>query len=461
MTSGSVNSTYTNGYISPETFLNKREIRREVFDKYNERSLIDMLWHSKRKQLADNTRFNHFEHDYLYSYVQQAGAASGTSSAGNPVTITAKVISPAETEGPGSWAETSYSTSPFKVGDLVLIGAVRGWITAVNKTTAGAHTFTAYPVDQNDNIVAAASADLYIPIFSNGKSDGSGMPGSMVRKPILYFNYTQIFANNFTSNGSVATNKAEVNVQGKPYWYLQGAVDASLKHLLDMEFNFIINHRSDGLTDPNNDNEETYMNGGLDWYGSTYGNNLNYTSGSFAYSNLEAAEKALSGDRAAKHALYFNGLDINIEMDDAIKGKLDNSGSANIDWSVFGDGDGEQRAVDWGIDGFRFSNRNYMKKEMEFLNYGPVTGYSGGDWKQRSYLIPIGTIKNPKPKNERDEYLDTISIRYKANDRGARFIEHWVRDKRITNQDKLEFNYQTEAGLHMVGTSQMVRFTPS
>lgn len=457
-----IQSSYTSAYISPETFLNARDIRREIFDKYNERNLLDMLWHSGYKMITDRTRFNWFEHDFLYSYFQIA-SSTGTPGAGNPVTITVKVITPAETEGPGSWAVAAYTVSPGKKTDTVMVGDVRGWISATDKTTDGAHTYTISPVDVNDDIVTATVDDDYVALFSNAKADGTTQPESMVRKPILYYNTTQIFANNYTSYGSEAANKSEVVVKGKPYYYLQGVEDASLKHMLDMEFAFIMGKRSDSLVDASFNNEAVNTTGGLDWFIDTFGNNLTYTSGSFDYDDLETIEKSLSANRAARHVLQLNGIDVNIEIDDAVKGKLDAGGSSAVDWSKFGDGDGAKRAIDWGIDGFRFSNRNYYKKEMEFLNYKPITGNPtlSASWPGYSYTIPLGTIKNPRPMGAYDEYFDTISIRYKANDRGARFIEHWVRDHKITNDDQIEFNYRSEAGLMFVGASQAVSKKPA
>jgi hypothetical protein len=56
-----------------------------------------------------------------------------------------------------------------------------------------------------------------------------------------------------------------------------------------------------------------------------------------------------------------------------------------------------------------------------------------------------------------DDYVDTLSCRYKRNDRQNRFIKHWTRDVTITNQDRIEFNYLSDVGLMMARLNQWIR----
>ena len=143
-----------------------------------------------------------------------------------------------------------------------------------------------------------------------------------------------------------------------------------------------------------------------------------------------------------------------IDIDAVIKGKMDNSG---VRYEQFGKGDAQQRAVDFGFDSFRFSQRSYHKRAFDFMNYLPVTGIAGSPFPDNGYVIPLDRIRNPKPIGENDEEMDTITLRFKRNDRQNRFVKHWTRDVTITNNDRLEFNHLSEAGLQFAMLNQAIK----
>jgi len=126
-----------------------------------------------------------------------------------------------------------------------------------------------------------------------------------------------------------------------------------------------------------------------------------------------------------------------------------------MDYSAFGTGNAKQRAVDFGFDSMRFNSRTYHFKECEALDYKPVTGsgLTASPYPDRGFVIPMDRIKNPNPSNGLGGTLDSISIRFKKNDRYDRYIQHWVRDHKITNLDQVEFNHLSELGLQFVGAN--------
>lgn len=434
----SVEGFLTTSYLAPNSFIHKREIAKQVFPRYREDTLFDFLFYTERKVLSDNTRFNWFEWDYLYGYATVLSNVA-TNTAGAPTTITIDTASHQE----------SGTKSSGKKWDSVMVNGIHGWVSAIDKSTANAHTYTIQPVDDTANfgVTDALAADILV-FYSNAKSDGSGMPESMVRKPTLYYSYTQIFATQYMAFGSESTNKIEFNVDGKPYYYLQGVEDAALKHKMDIQFAFLLNTQGDTIVDSDNGDEPVYHTRGIESYIDNFGNTQTYTTLDFA--DLTDIEKTLSRERAPDQMMWINGVNLDIDIDNLVKGKMDNSG---INYSAFGKGNASQRAVDFGFGSFRFSKRTYHKKAVDYMNYLPVTGYAGSPYPDMGFIIPLDRVRDAKSNKE----MDTIAMRYKQNDRVNRFIKHWTRDVTITNLDRIEFNHLSEVGLQMAAVNQCIK----
>jgi len=440
----SVENTLTEGYLAPNTFLNKRDIRQRIFDRYDEKNLFDFLFHTGRKKKTVATDFSWFEFGYLFSMAEIA-AKTGTSGAGNTVTITATSTSHLE----------SGTLSPGKKWDTVIVGGVRGWIQSVDKTTANTHKYVVKPVRETDNIVAAAVVGELVSFYSNAKPDGVGMPTSETRLPDRFTNNVQIFSEQFTTDGSISASQVEVSIDGKNYYYLQGAEDAANKFNNKIEFALLLNVPSVGLDDDVS-GKPVNITRGMESYVDDYGNEEPYAA-TFGWTDFVNIEKVLAKERAPREMMMANGINLNIQVMELLKSKNDNTG---IMYSAFGKGDAKQKAVDFGFNSFSF-NRTYHIKEFEALNYEPVTGHSASPYPDMGFVIPLDRVKNPKPSGADDQYNDTICLRYKENDRENRFIKHWTRDQTITNLDQLEFNHQAEMGLQMVGLNQFVKVVKS
>ena len=347
----SVEGFLTNSYLAPNSFIHKREIAKKVFPRYREDTLFDFLFYTDRKVLSDNTRFNWFEWDYLYGYATVLSNVAG-GGAGASTAITINTASHQE----------SGTKSAGKVWDSVIVNGIRGWVSAQNKTVDDAHVYTIKPVNALDDFgVTDALAGEILVFYSNAKSDGSGQPESQVRKPTLYYSYTQIFATQYMAYGSESTNKIEFEVGGKPYYYLQGVEDAALKHKMDMQFAFLLNVQGDTIVDAGNGDEPVYHTRGMEDYIDNFGNTQTYTT--FDFADMTDIEKTLSRERAADSLMVINGVNLDIDMDAVLKSQVENNA---INYAAFGKGDAKARAIDFGFDSYRFSRRNYHKKAVDF-----------------------------------------------------------------------------------------------
>lgn len=434
----SVEGQLTTSYLAPNTFIHKREIARKVFPRYREDTLFDFLFYTDRKVESANTRFNWFEWDYLYGFATvETNVAGG--GAGASTTITIEEAS----------HQDSGTKSSGKLWDSVIVNGIRGWVSAIDKGTDDAHTYTIKPVDSLADFGAtdALIGDILV-FYSNAKSDGSGQPTSQIRKPTQYYNYTQIFATQFEAYGSESTNKVEFEINGKPYFYLQGVEDAALKHKTDIQFAFLLNTIGDTIVDAGNGDEPVYHTRGMESYIDNFGNTQTYTT--FDYADLTDIEKTLSAERAPMEMMWINGVNLDIDIDGVVKGKLDNNG---MNYAQFGKGDGKKRAVDFGFDSFRFSQRTYHKKAVDYLNYLPVTGFAGSIYPDTGFICPLDRVRDAKTGDE----MDTIALRFKKNDRMNRFVKHWTRDVTITNNDRIEFNHLSEVGLQMAAVNQCIK----
>jgi len=447
----SIEGSLDSAYVAPNTFLMKRDIRKKIFKRYKEETLFDWAVFTNRTVVTDNERFNWHELGYLYGYAQVQSSSAIAYTAGTKVTIVLTADSHTEngTKSAGKdWDEVQ----------LVINGTpVRGWVQSKDPSTPYAHSYVIKPIRQIDNITGGslnALANLYVAFYSSAKADGTDQPTSMIRKPDLYYNYTKIVGTQFVADGSESANKAEVEVDGKPFYYLQGVEDAANKHNLDINFAFILGERWDGsLTDDNNAAKPVRTTAGIDSMLRDYGNPFPY-SGTPDYSTLTGIEKILSRERAPDQLMMINGVNFDISLDTVIKGKLDYNG---MNYSAFGTGDAKQRAVDFGFDSFRFSKRTYHKNVQDFMNYLPITGFSGSPYPDMSFLLPIDRVANPAPTGDADREMDTICVRYKENDKQNRYVKHWTRDVTITNKDQIEFNHLSEVGLQLAMLNQTIR----
>jgi len=449
----SVEGVLNAGYIASNTFINKRDIRKKIFPRYNEHNLFDFLHLTDRTKETDNTLFNWHELGYLYGYGQVLSSTGGAAP-GASVTITLTT---------GSHQEGG-TKSAGKQWDLVLLNGIRGWVqtkTAVVPTNNGAHQYIIKPIRATDTFGATPLLNnKVVAFFSTAKADGTGQASSMVRKPDRFYNTTQIISTQFMAYGSESANKAEVEINGKPYFYLQGEEDAATKHNTDMNFAFVLGEGTDATTplvDTDNASEVVNTTKGMEAFIRDFGNNVQWTTIDLAF--MQGIEKILNRERAPVEMLMINGVNIDVLFDQFVNSEVGQSG---IQYDKFGNGNAAARAVDFGFNSFRFSKHVYHKQCADFMNYAPVTGNAitgqNSPYPDMSLVGPLDKVANPKPVGAMDDdYVDTLCVRYKRNDRQNRYIKHWTRDVTVTNQDRIEFNYLSDVGLMMARLNQWIR----
>lgn len=424
-------SDYTAGFVSPTSYLLKPDVRNQIFDGYREDMLYDFLIHSGKSAVTGDRTFRWLEHDFIY-HVHTVESKSGSAGAGNSVTV---VLEEADHLQSGT-------LSQIKIKDEVIVftaasGAIKGYVTAKVTSSADAHTVTISPLDATIDLVTATAAADTIGIFSSAASDGAGMTDATSRLPVEFYNYVQIIDTAKKTDGQESARQSWVEIEGKPYYYNQLVVDGDLEQRLKMNSVFIFGHRTT-KTDPVT-SKTAYFTGGLEFWADTEGYSEPYSS-NFAIGDLQNVCKNLDKERATGKQLFLVGNTLDFDVDDFVKGRLDNTA---IDWSSMGVGSAASRMIDFGVDGFRYNNFTFMKKKMDIFTYAGLNS-AASPYPTMGFTIPWDRVRGADGKER-----DTIRMRYMQNDRGSRYNRFWVRDEKITNSDQIEFNHKGEVGLEL------------
>lgn len=433
-TAWNVEAGYDASFVAPSTYLMKREIRKKIFEAYDERAIYDFLIHSGRTLVSANTQFNWHEFDsFNHTHTIESFTGSG---AGTPIVATLE-----EVDHLSSGALTG-NLSQLKVKDLVIVytatAAVRGYVTTTDKTTDTAHIVTIDPLDDTVDLGSLTANGDQIVKYSSAASDGAVMTAATSRLPVPYYGYVQIIDTQKKVDGGEAANQAEVEIDGKPYYYNQIVVDGDLEQRMKIENAFLFGVRNT-KADPVETPKVAYMTAGLEWYADNQGYAEPY-SGTFGLTDLQNVQRNLDLEKAPAKQLLLVGNELNMSCDDFIKGRLDNTA---VDWSSMGVGSVAGKEVDFGVDGFRYGNYTFMKKKFGALNtLGLTGGITNSNYPYMGFCVSWDRVKGANGEDQ-----DTICLRYKANDRGSRFMKFWTRDEKVTNRDQVEFNHKSEVGL--------------
>lgn len=430
-----VESGYDSAFVAPSSYLLKREIRNKIFQAYDERALYDFLIHSNKTLKSANTTFRWFEWD-SYNHTHTVESVTGTSGAGNPAVYK---LDNADHLDSGALVG---NLSQIKVKDLVIVytatSAVKGYVIATNKAVLTDHTVTVDPLDDAVNLVALSAATNQIVVYSSAASDGAVMTASTARLPVPYYGYVQIIDTQKTTDGGEAANEAEVMVDGKPYFYNQLISDGDLEQRMKIENAFLFGVRNT-KADPVETPKLSYMTAGLEWYADNQGYAEPY-SGTFSLTDLQNVQRNLDLEKAPAKQLLLVGNELDLAIDDFMKGRLDNTA---INWAEMGIGSVAGSTLDFGVDGFKYGNFTWIKKKFGALNaLGLTGGITNSNYPYMGFSVSWDRVRTADGQD-----ADTIALRYKASDRENRFMQFWDRDKKQTNRDQFEFNHKSEVGL--------------
>lgn len=230
-----------------------------IFDRSFEKSLVRIygpenyaivqmaLGNSVMEAKTDNRSFYHYEKRGLHQFFT-VNAAITNPSAGAAVTVTL---------GTGSYFNSG-TQSPVRVGEVVRImtSGIEGMVTAVNKTTANAHTATITPLVSTQAFVSASSSNLLAGEYllmrgavnvgeQSAKLDGIS--------PLLdkITNTTTEHRDDYTITDRAASERNEVDFgNGQHYYYYLAQDDMNRRYMNNAFFKIMegvaVNNLSNG-----------------------------------------------------------------------------------------------------------------------------------------------------------------------------------------------------------------------
>ena len=316
---GIINKQYVS---SLDSFLDTREIRKEVTDIYNEDNLTDILnLGNKKKPIATGQPFySTYVAESLFKLLDTTGGTvngSGTTSLNFACTAATS----------GQTRKDDILLAPTGVASLIVTNVV---------TASGIDTVYAVSV-AGTNVVLTAGQKLSI--YSVAVGENSTSQANIRFGQTRYFNKYQIFREISVVTDVQTAATVETTYNGQPYFAVKDHLDKQV--LLKGKINaaFIAGDMSttsfadanpylvDGNSSGGNGGGAVQTTRGLHKYNELFGNTIvDGTAGVYSQANLDNAVAVLIAARAPKDQLAFASSIVRTKMDTYLK----NLGSSGI-----------------------------------------------------------------------------------------------------------------------------------
>ena len=415
-------------YLSSTTFLDQREILKQVLDVEDNESFLDLMDVMGRSTPTSQVTYRHFVNSDLYASAEvQNDPAGGNAGDVFSVDLVQSAIQPIVGE-----------IMMTKDGKRALVTAITN--DANNTINVKAlETIAEGDIETGDTVV----------FFTNAYGEGTG--SNLMRKSDLTAtsNNVQIFKTKTSITDLAAGSKIEVEYKGKPYYFLKQQHDAFLKHRMDVQYGML--YGIGGSTTDASGNTVN-MTKGLHEY--IKGGGVQQTvanAGTVALAtDLNNLSRKLDKARAGAEYIILaggeadNAIDLGIATADMFK-------SGGVQYGAFNGS--EEQAVKLGFESFRIFGRTFHKKRLQALDNGnvvnPVDAFKFDSY---AYLIPSNGVK----VEHGGGVVDRISTRYMELHDGSttRYREKLLGGLAPTptsDTDTLDIVYTSIEGLSVVG----------
>ena len=417
-------------YLSSISFLDQREILKNVLDVAESESFLDVLDYMGRAVPSATIAYDNFVNNSLYAKAtldnDPAGAAAGETM---NVSIGASDVVPA-------------------VGEIMMLKNGKQAIVTQQVTPAD----NTFEVKAIDTIAGGdiGSGDTVV-FISNAHTEGSA--ANLMRKSNLTKsqNRVQIFKTKTSITDLAAGSKIEVEYKGKPYYFIKQQHDAFLKHRLDVAYGML--YGKGGTTSDVNGNTIN-LTKGLHTYISEKSNDINVSSGgTVAVADFSTISRLLDKSRGPAEYMILAGGEIDNAIDTGLA-TSDPFKSGGVQYNAFNGS--QEQAVALGFESFRFFGRTYHKKRLQALDNVEVTNpVDAFKFDEYAYFIPDGQIKVAMGEGSvdriRTRYLelhDGTTTRYREKLLGG------LAPTPTSETDTLDVVYTSIEGLEVVGPEQ-------
>ena len=385
VTTGTVNKPY----ISAVSFLDKREIYRQIIDQYQDDEWLDFLTDAQQNKIfapgneqSSVPVYHSFQNDPLYVLLDTTGATVTLSGASNNI---------ATVTGLGSSAQNL-----LVAGMLLYLPG--GQVLRV-QTVPSASSFTARTVDGSTMAGSPSNtftAGMKLSVFSNAQEEGSNGVDPLRWSLSSISNRIQIFSNSIKLTDVQVMSGVEVEVNGQAYILPYEAIRGMQRHRGDISLAFWLGKISDTLfsdsspllAGANGNGVQTTR--GMDQYITTYGiQDTVATPGTFVLADIKDINTQLTAQRAPMEYIVAGAQEVVSTYSDFFK-NLNSSGVESVRIQVNG------RELDMEVEKFKYGGRTFNLKSLNVLSNDQVINYIGtGSSKitpaKSAYYLPMGT----------------------------------------------------------------------
>lgn len=347
----------------------------------------------KRKCIRD-TYYFHEEGQFFASVATIAAASDQT-------TFTRITLSSADHDNAGV---NSYPV----VGNLVVFeNEAVGYVVAINRSVASAHTVDVYPCDTtNNNIFASAVNGTVMSFYSNAQQEASTQTEVRVPKTSKVTNFVQNFRNGYRVTDVAKRNHTEFTYDGQPFLHPKGIDDMMNRHMLEEDEGLLITPSSSGLV--NAGSNAIQLAKGLIPQITDNGNTMEYF-GTVDKTTWDDAVLILNRNYASNEYMCGMGLPVMQGLENWLI-DFNDGADKNISFSAF-DG-GQKQAVNLDFRSISISGFTFHFKVWGILSHADSLGAGNMPYKDMMVMIPTGTTPNPGYSegigNENEPYLTLV-----------------------------------------------------
>jgi hypothetical protein len=372
----------------------------DFIQKYGNENYSWLLEAIGLKEKINGQTFFHFEpYGKLHSSIKN-NALVTPSGAGDSVTVTL-----ASTDYFNSGTE-----SPIRVGEVVRIDSsgIEGKITAVDKSTAYAHTATIQPLQSSQYFASAGGSNTLLAneilLFRGDTEAGenSTQIDSLTNLTQRYTNTTTEIRDDWTITDRGMIEEVYFEYDGKPFYKYKGIDESTRRFINNREFKLMTGDIANNLS-----NGSTGTQGLIPCVVAN-GQNTQYTAGSLNIAKIHEITRGLDFYGGAAE---YHWLSDTYQYQELIDNLFASYSSGAIIWAYAGGS--EDIAVSYGfkslyIDGYNFHFKKYGMFNSERV-YGRASA-NGSLFRNYGLLIPMKQWTDPIQKTQ----IPTLRVVYNA-----------------------------------------------
>lgn len=217
-----------------------RDYHQELFNRVPRASALS--WMRSIKGYMSKRQVNRHEY-YFYEEGQYMAAAAEIAVAVDNTTYVTVTISAADHDNAGT------ESFPVVGQTVVFSDESIGYVQALSRSSANAHTFDIYPANSGVDLVAAAQLGTICVFYSNAQIEKSAATEGRIPKVDKVTNFIQTFREKYEVTDHAEQNQTEFSWKGQKFLHVKGIDETTQRFALQEEMGLLINDSSENLND--------------------------------------------------------------------------------------------------------------------------------------------------------------------------------------------------------------------